>query len=205
MANGNPFYVAPLGGLNLAETFERGYGRYQERQAEERQQDAQQAMLEAWQSGDPTKMADVSMQFPEVSEFIEKQFKFTNTKTREAATDTYRRIISDPANAEKYLTEGISQVQGFRGSPENMLKDLEMFRTDPDKALKNVQMAYSALDPKWTKAQGPKIGTYNPRDYTVESFSEFQRTGDPGVLERYEKAQFKEIGGVMHKLDPTRS
>lgn len=33
---------------------------------------------------------------------------------------------------------------------------------------------------------GPDIGTYNPRDYTVESFAKFIKSGDPADLERYE-------------------
>jgi len=45
------------------------------------------------------------------------------------------------------------------------------------------------------------IGTYNPRDYTVESFSEFARTGDPSVLERYTEKTV-DIGGVPHRLIP---
>ncbi len=33
--------------------------------------------------------------------------------------------------------------------------------------------------------QGPNIGTYNPRDYTPDSWALFVETKDPGVLERY--------------------
>ena len=53
---------------------------------------------------------------------------------------------------------------------------------------------------KPTGATG-KIGTYNPRDYTVESFSNFAKSGDPSVLERYTEKTI-DIGGVPHKLVP---
>lgn len=33
---------------------------------------------------------------------------------------------------------------------------------------------------------GPRIGTYNPRDYTPESWTQFTQTKDPSVLNRYE-------------------
>lgn len=46
-----------------------------------------------------------------------------------------------------------------------------------------------------------KIGTFNPRDYTVESFSKFAQTGNPAVLERYTEKTV-DIGGVPHRLKP---
>lgn len=37
-----------------------------------------------------------------------------------------------------------------------------------------------------TKNTKPKLGTYNPSDYTVSSWSEFAKNGDPSILERYQ-------------------
>jgi hypothetical protein len=48
---------------------------------------------------------------------------------------------------------------------------------------------------------GGKIGTYNPRDYTVKSFAEFRKTGDPGTLVRHTEKTI-DIGGVPHRLVP---
>lgn len=39
------------------------------------------------------------------------------------------------------------------------------------------------------------IGTYNPRDYTTDSWAQFIRTGDPSVLERYESFGTVDLGG----------
>jgi len=47
------------------------------------------------------------------------------------------------------------------------------------------------------------IGTYNPRDYTPESWAEFLKTSDPGVLQRYTEKTVT-IGGVEHQLIPGR-
>lgn len=46
------------------------------------------------------------------------------------------------------------------------------------------------------RASGPKIGTFNPRDYTTESFAEFRQAGDPSVLVR-----FKETEAVKREED----
>ena len=39
-----------------------------------------------------------------------------------------------------------------------------------------------------TGKSGGGIGTYNPRDYTTESWTKFTKTRDPSVLERYENS-----------------
>lgn len=54
------------------------------------------------------------------------------------------------------------------------------------------------------REQGFNLGTFNPRDYTVESFAEFQRTQDPGVLKRYEGQKVIMVGGVPHEYNPAR-
>ena len=51
--------------------------------------------------------------------------------------------------------------------------------------------------------EGPSIGQYNPRDYTVDSFAEFVRTNDPSVLQRYSAQRSVDIGGVPHVFDPS--
>jgi len=44
-----------------------------------------------------------------------------------------------------------------------------------------------------------KIGTYNPRDYTTDSWAKFVRSRDPSLLERF-TAKTIDIGGVPHAL-----
>ncbi len=50
------------------------------------------------------------------------------------------------------------------------------------------------------KGGGDKIGTFNPRDYTVESFAEFRDSGDPSKLVRFTEKTI-DVGGVPHKLN----
>jgi hypothetical protein len=47
-----------------------------------------------------------------------------------------------------------------------------------------------------------KTGTYNPRDYTTESWATFLQTKDPSVLKRYAPTKDVDIGGVPHTFDP---
>lgn len=50
-----------------------------------------------------------------------------------------------------------------------------------------------------TAATGGKIGTYNPRDYSSDSWAKYVQTRDPSVLERYTEKTV-DIGGVPHRL-----
>ncbi len=54
---------------------------------------------------------------------------------------------------------------------------------------------------KFATGTDQRIGTYNPRDYTTESWSEFTKTGDPSKLKRYTEKTIM-IGEVPHKLVP---
>ena len=47
-----------------------------------------------------------------------------------------------------------------------------------------------------------RLGTYNPRDYTTESWAEFERTGDPNGLARYERIRtVKGADGINRRID----
>lgn len=48
-----------------------------------------------------------------------------------------------------------------------------------------------------------RIGQYNPRDYTSESFAAFMQSRDPADLERYERVRIVDIGGVPTAVDTT--
>lgn len=52
------------------------------------------------------------------------------------------------------------------------------------------------------KSTGGGIGTYNPRDYTTDSWAKFVMNKDPSSLKRYEPQRNVEIGGVPHVFDP---
>jgi hypothetical protein len=47
-----------------------------------------------------------------------------------------------------------------------------------------------------------RIGQFNPRDYTEESFARFQETGNAADLVRYERIRtFKDADGMTHRYD----
>ena len=204
----SPYFIQPgqdwgQGLQALAGSVERyGQAKKQEEdqaRVQKRFQDAQKAMSDAFASKDPNVIMQAVIDYPEIQKTAELMFGFTNDQSKEAAANTYRQLLADPQNAMQYLDNGIQRVAEVGGKPYNMIQDRIMFENDPEAALKAVKAGYAALDPKGYAAMFPKegvaggIGTYNPRDYTTESWDQFIKTADPGVLKRYETSAQERI------------
>lgn len=159
MANGNPFYVDPMAGraqgLQALGGQMQGLAQYRDQQAQQQaQQDRQSAGIEAMRAaqGDPSKLADVMLEYPEYADIAQKTFAFTNDQTRPIVEQTYAQVLADPANAQQYLTQGIEQVRGAGGKPTNMVRDLQSFQNNPEAALKGVELGVAAVAPQVYKA-----------------------------------------------------
>ena len=155
MAN-NPFYVEPTVGASAAKGLA-GIGdilekRRTEEKALAQKQAGQSAVLEALNSGDPAKMREAVVQYPEMQAQLEAGFGYTNEATKPIAQGAYARVLSDPANAARHLEEGIAEVQRLGGKPTNMMRDLQAFQQDPEAAFKQVELGVAATAPEIHKA-----------------------------------------------------
>ena len=146
----NPFYVQPgndfgTGLQSLARTVTQTGQIMDERQQRQKQEEtmtqAKAALTQALQSGDPSKVRDVAVQYPEIANAAKQAFGITNETTEEIARDTYTRVMADPENAQQHLDAGIQQVANAGGNPINMVQDYAMFQTNPETALKRIQMS----------------------------------------------------------------
>lgn len=150
----NPFYVQPgnnfgQGIQGLAQGISQvGQVRREEAAQMKQQEYMQQAKKEvgeALQSGDPAKIRDVMVKYPEIQKEAEAAFGFTNDQTRQIAGETYRRALSDPERAAEYMDQGIQAVAAAGGNPNNMLQDYAMLKVAPEQALKSMKAGYAAL------------------------------------------------------------
>lgn len=105
----------------------------------------------------------------------------------------------DMTQAQRILQES------ERIDPQMSQQGLQMLQQNPQQLR---QIAQRAIDVnKRIQGQGQdlgKLGTYNPRDYTTESWAKFVQSRDPNVLKRYESQRNVDIGGVPHTFDPAR-
>lgn len=154
-------------------------------------------ILEAAQSNNPEKMAEVSIKYPEMGKQIKEAFGILNPDTEKAATSAYQQAYVNPDNAEKYLEQGIAEVKGKGGTPTNMMRDLDLYRQNPEAAIEMFGMSLAALDGPGYKAlasqraaklkakeKANKVveGTAGIKDF--EYYQELKKT-DPGSAEQF--------------------
>lgn len=172
----NPFYVQPgndfgQGIQGLTQGIDR-FGQVQrEKEAVAQQQKGKEALAEAFKSGDPNKIRETMIQYPEMQKAATAAFGFTNDRTREIVADTYRRALSDPTRAAEYMDAGIQEVAAAGGSPLNMVKDYAMLKTAPEQALKSMRAGYAALatDQEYELMFGAKAGQNDARTMFLTS------------------------------------
>nr|WP_319552453.1 hypothetical protein [uncultured Vibrio sp.] len=116
-------------------------------QLQQQQQLAQEEISAAMQSGDPNQIAEVSLKYPQMSEAITGAFKFKDAATEKNFLDTNFKILSDPKNTEKYLTERASYLESVGGDPTETLGRLEMYKNNPDQFLKLTEGVTAATSP----------------------------------------------------------
>ena len=151
----NPFFVQPAqfgpGLQSLAGSVDQfGQQRKQEQAAAEQkdyEQQAKQAMMEAFQSQDPAAIRNAIIQFPEIGETATQLFGFTNDQTEQVARETYRQALSetDPRRRMAILEGGIETVSQLGGQPRMMAADLRMLRDNPEAFERSAKAGYAAL------------------------------------------------------------
>lgn len=174
----NPYFVQPgnnhfQGLMALSEGINQ-YGQ-QKRQDEEtarvkqRFTDAQKAMSEAYQSKDPNKIMQVAIDYPEVQKTAELMFGVTNENSKNAAIQTYRRILTtdNPEEQIAALDNGIEEVANFEGKPYNMIYDRIGLQNPETRAqtLQNIKMVYSNIDPEGWKRMFPNEAGKNNKAF----------------------------------------
>jgi len=171
-------------------------GDYRQNQDQQAYQEAaKKAATEAMQSGDPRKIREAVIQFPEISKTMTDMFGFTNDQTKQVAKDTYRKALSDPQNAAQYLQEGISQVSQFGGRPTTMAADFQMFQQNPEAALKNMRAGYAGIasEEEYGAMFGEDEGMGGPTPAAIRVFEANAKAAglEPGTPEYIRAAQIE--------------
>lgn len=217
----NPFYVQPggdfgqqLSGLGQAIG---EFGR--QRQAKQRFNEVREAMQSAWESGDSDQISQLMINYPEARQTMEVLIPFRDQESKKQGLETYRNVLSlkdNPQEAVNSLQRRVDYLDSRGIDSSHTKRDLDALQSavaaggDAAPVFSAMENAYAALasPQEWEsyKSQsgygaGSNIGTYNPRDYTTESWSKFLKTGDASALERYESESIVDIGGAKYSVN----
>lgn len=182
MAN-NPFYVDPTGGVDTSSAYQNlisGMGQLgqklqQDRQANAsaaRNKEATQAVSSAIQSGDPTKIAQTMLQYPEMANITDKVMNYKRAATKENMKTSMQDILSNPDNIDQTFQNRIALIKKEGGDPSDTEKAYEEYKEDPAGFLKNTENAYAVHFPKEALA-----------------YQQAKAAGEPKQMTPYQKAQ----------------
>jgi hypothetical protein len=205
------FYVGPAdysrGFDNLTQAAEINQNQKRMQEQADYQANAKQALTQAVRSGDPAAMRDAVIQFPEIADTAKQAFGFTNDATEKVARETYRRVLSDPANAIQAMTAGANEVSRLGGNPRMMMSDAQMFQENPEAALRNVRAGFAAIasdqeyESMFPKASSGVTSPSNVREY--EYYTSLDDAGKRDFLTMKRASQGFQQGDVQMTQDPT--
>jgi hypothetical protein len=205
------FYVGPAdysrGFDNLTQAAESNRNQKRMQEQADYQANAKQALTQAVRSGDPAAMRDAVIQFPEIADTAKQAFGFTNDATEKVARETYRRVLSDPANAIQAMTAGANEVSRLGGNPRMMMSDAQMFQENPEAALRNVRAGFAAIasdqeyESMFPKASSGVTSPSNVREY--EYYTSLDDAGKRDFLTMKRASQGFQQGDVQMTQDPT--
>jgi len=162
MANGNPFLIdvgtpaVQQGLAGLGQTFGQiGQQRREDEvkaKSQARFESAQRDIMAAYQSGDPSKLAEVSIKYPEFQQVTKQAFDFANDRTEGIVRSAYSQVLTNPENAEQILSNAVAEVEGQGGNPVFLRRGLEAVRRDPVAGVKAVELDGSPMFPDVHKA-----------------------------------------------------
>lgn len=184
----------------------KGIGIAKEKQAQQEQADAQRKVygqfFDAVDSGDIELQKTIRRNNPMMVEQF-KQIESTGNQALDTiqdqmAVDTHANNMTGAQLSEKYGQQLQSLNQGDLAAQlptmsQQQLKDmsaLSWFSSD----------SFDRMTKMKEGDDGSNIGAVSPKDFTVESMAEYEKTGDISALERYRPKTVK-IGNVEHSYN----
>ncbi len=173
MATNNPFYVDPgndfsagLSGLSgtlsnirqdrivAAEQQRRQRAEDEQRQ---RQAAASEAAQQAYQSGDPDMMAQVSLQYPEIAQNLHQVVGLNDErKVKEAAGFARDLLLASPDQREGIFKQRIQSLQDQQRDPTHTYQAYQQYLQDPNAAMQGIELDWAAGDPNGYKVVAEK-------------------------------------------------
>lgn len=159
--NYNPFYVDPgndfssgLAGLSNTMANIR-QGRIDQAKQDaldaqaQRQQEANDAATKAFQTNDPTEMAKVSLQYPEIADNLRKTIGLdTEGKAKEAGDFARRLLTASPDQRPSIYEERINKLQKEGRDPSHTMQSYQDYQKNPNGELQSMETVWAAADPE---------------------------------------------------------
>jgi hypothetical protein len=109
-------------------------------------------LLDAWNSGDPSKMAEVSLKWPQVAAQSTQALGLMQDYQKQEATDFAIEALSNPEQAGELAQRRIQHLGMQDRNPADTERFLQQFQEDPQGALLGLEMNLAAINADAHKA-----------------------------------------------------
>jgi hypothetical protein len=103
-------------------------------------------LLDAWNSGDPSKMAEVSLKWPQVAAQSTQALGLMQDYQKQEATDFAIEALSNPERAGEIAQRRIQHLGMQDRNPADTERFLQQFQEDPQGALLGLEMNLAAIN-----------------------------------------------------------
>lgn len=107
---------------------------------------AKTAAQAALQSGDPGKMAEVTLEFPEIGQGLSRAFGIVDAEKKAKASSFARELVTNPQQADQIYQSRIEDIKAQNGDPTDTIRSYQAFQQNPQGELKNLQFMWAAMD-----------------------------------------------------------
>jgi hypothetical protein len=167
------FYVAPAGdisgglsGLSQILQFSQEKREAAAKEEELRAEKAQMQtdLLDAWESQDANRMAEVSLKYPQVSAQASQALGLMQDFQKKEAMDFAIEALSNPEKAGELAQRRTQLLTMQERNPADTQRFLQQFQEDPEAALMGLEMNLAAISPEAYKAykEGQGASTDEP-------------------------------------------
>lgn len=181
----NPFYVQPGGDLTqglsglgqvLAENRAANEEKAKAEAEAQRQAQARQAAIDAVRSGDPMRVAEVSLQYPDLAENMANQTGMINDQRKQEAFDYAMQFdnAADDSQREALVAQRVEALRNQGRDFSHTLQSWRDYQANPEKELKSMRVFAAMNNPKrWQAAQeamrvdAPEIREFKEGDRIV--------------------------------------
>jgi hypothetical protein len=182
----------------------------EQRLAQDQGQQQRQAALEEGaqllQGEDPLALSQWALKNPDLRKNFVDAISLQDEFASRPRVALAKEVLSGRGDARGAYQERIMEIES-KGADASRLKEAVDTMTD-EELMGLAKKDLAMFDPKayesFSKASGSssgRIGTVSPKDFTVESLAEYEKTGNVGDLQRYRPKTVK-IAGVEHQQDP---
>lgn len=215
----NPFYVEPAGdysaGLAGLGNVIGDYRKEQERKrqveaAQARMQEVQGALSDAYKSGDPNKVAEIAIKYPEAQKTVELLYGFKSADTKKNLLDTGRAVLSNKNNPQgalaalnqriEYLNQQGADPSHTTAARDELQRRIESGEDTSD-FFKNAEMGFASIasPQEWKAYSGETEGGSKTPSSVLET--EWFLKQSPKVQEEHIKLKRKTDPTMAEKLE----